>query len=107
MINTIIKKGVYVSGRKIKHWERVVCSFAAMQGRSTPCIADLWAISLTFFNQKVAKDIRSTIETKLCIVKSYEKDGKTVKSPYPFPVFSTQTTMEDLRNTVGNRIDSL
>ena len=107
MINTIIKKGVYVSGRKVKHWERVVCSFAAMQGRSTPCIADLWSISLCFFNQKVAQDIRQTIETKLCIVKSYEKNGKMIKSPYPFPVFSTQTTMDDVRKSVNSKLDSL
>jgi hypothetical protein len=108
MINTIIKKGIYVSGRKLKHWERVVCSFAAIQGRSTPCIADLWAISLCFFNQKVSKDIRQTIETKLCIVKSYEKeDGETVKSPYPFPVFSTKSTVDDVRKTVGSRVNNL
>jgi len=107
IIETILKKDIYLSGRKIAHMERVVASWCAMQGRTVPKIADLWAISLCFFNQRVAKDLQKTIETKLAIVKKMEVSGKTIHSPYPFPTFHSQADVQDHLNKIGSKVHSL
>lgn len=107
ILNMIINDGYYLSGRKIKHMERVVSSFCAMQGRTQPQIADLWAISLCFFNQKIAKALQSKIETKLQIVKKIESKGKMVKSPYPFPIFNSQSDVKDTVSRLQNKLSGL
>ena len=107
IVNMIINDGYYLSGRKIKHMERVVSSFCAMQGRTQPQIADLWAISLCFFNQKIAKALQSKIETKLQIVKKIESKGRMVKSPYPFPIFNSQSDVKDTVSRLQNKLSGL
>ena len=107
LINMIVNDGYYLSGRKIKHMERVVSAFCAMQGRTQPQIADLWSISLCFFNQKIAKALQAKIETKLQIVKKVESKGKMVKSPYPFPIFNSQSDVKDTVSRLQSKLSGL